>query len=111
MTTFKVGDRVRIIREPFFFTGYDNGIWKMHKNPKEGKPCNDQWDLNCRGGIYKPIWGTADMTHLIGVECIVKSVRKIPIGRGLIEYYLDIPAPHPVGLGGFDERYLEKIEE
>lgn len=104
-TKFQPGDRVRIIKEPIFIGGKGSD-WMTPVNP-------DPESWMCR----------YDMTHLIGVEVIIRGFRPNILGfqrwedaveGGYGWWLVDYPpgTKVPVGLSseGLAAEYLEKVE-
>ncbi len=111
MRKFKIGDRVRVIKEPVFVTMYPNDVWKMYPQDFEESDFGN-------GLVLKNNFGRANLTHLIGEKGTIyhfqgnmfemhlpEESRKC--GWWNIKFDNDVTVPR--GLEGFDENEIELI--
>lgn len=109
---FKIGDRVKVIKEPPFVTVYPNNVWKMHPRSSSEEFSDFGNDL-----VIKNMWGRADLTHLLGEEGVIDYYQWNIFEHGRttepragwwnIKFDNDIAVPR--GLMGFSDDEIELI--
>lgn len=108
---FKLGDRVKVIKEPFFFTMYPNDVWDMYTQE------NEYSDFGF-GLKIKNNFGQANLQHLIGEEGVIEyyagncfethlPMEEKRAGWWGIKFDNDVAVPR--GLEGFENDEIELI--
>lgn len=110
---FKIGDRVRVIKEPVFVTMYPNDVWEMY-------PQDNEYNDFGNGLILKNMLGRANLQHLIGEEGIIDYYQgnmfevHLPMEEkrgGWWNIKFDNNVAIPFGLEGFDDDEIELVTQ
>ena len=109
MNKFKLGDRVRVIKEPYFVTIHNNDVWEMY--PQE----SEYMDFG-NGLVLKNMFGRANLQHLIGEEGVIDEYSPLLMdptqdkdgGWYSVKFdKKDVAIPR--GLKGFSKNELELV--
>lgn len=112
MKKFKIGDRVRVIKEPVFVATYPNDVWEMHPQEEEY--------MDFGNGLKINQLGRANLQHIIGetgtIDYYAGNVFEMHLpfeekrgGWWGIKFDNEVAIPR--GLQGFEEEELEFINE